>query len=82
MIESDEGRRIDHLVWMVVGVPVDLGWGIAVLNADQTVTRTCRSCGVSVVTAVLPGGKVAEAAVHHRSNCRVVDRLGNNPTRS
>lgn len=72
------GQRIDSFVVIAVGEPVDLGWGIAELHADGTLTRTCKGCGVSVTTAVGTSGKVAEAAIHHGAGCTVLARLGNN----
>jgi hypothetical protein len=81
---NDKGRRVDFLGGpFEVGVPVDIGWGVAVLNADDTVTRTCKGCGVSVTTAVVRSdghfAKVTEAPIMHRFLCPVGDRLGNNP---
>jgi len=82
----DEGTRIDHYVMHPgVGVPVDIGWGWAVLNADQTVTRTCKGCKVSVTTGLTvsasgSSARVATAEVHHRPDCPIV--FGNDPVTS
>lgn len=78
-----EGKRIDHYFAGAVGEQADLGWGIAVLNANETVTRTCKSCGVSVTTPVSPRGEVARAAIHHHDGCAfMAGKVGNNPTLS
>jgi hypothetical protein len=79
---SDEGRRIDSWTQIETGVPVDIGWGVAVLNPDDTVTRTCKGCAVSVTSPVERHGsvvKVEQRPITHRSNCPVLKRLGNNP---
>jgi hypothetical protein len=66
-----------------VGVPFDIGWGIAVVNADHTITRTCKGCGAGARSAIDPAtGRVARAAITHREACPVIDRLGNNPALS
>jgi len=85
----NHGRRIDQTVTppvpVTVGVPFDLGWAIGVLHANDTVTRTCKGCGVSVTTGIVRAGMAAEVApaeVHHAADCPVEARLGNNPERS
>lgn len=71
-------RRVDYLGLFQPEVPVDIGWGIAILHADQTVTRTCKGCGVSVRTPYDPiTHQVAEAAIIHKRHCPVVPP--NNP---
>jgi hypothetical protein len=75
-------KRIDHLGMFAVGVPQDIGWAIVVLHDDHTISRTCKGCGVAVRTAIGPTGRVAEAEIHHRAGCTVIDRLGNNPLTS
>jgi len=77
-----DGQRIDHLGVFAVGVPVDLGWAVAVLHADRTVSRTCKGCGVEARTPIAPNGRVVEAAIHHRAGCPVAEGLGNNPITS
>lgn len=77
-----DGKRIDQIAVFAVGVPVDLGWAIAVLHADHTVSRRCKGCGVEVRTPIAPSGRVDEAAIIHRAGCPVVERLGNNPLTS
>lgn len=77
------GIRVDFIGGPFnVGVPVDIGWGFAVMNADFTITRTCYGCGVRATTAVTltseTTGKVVEAAITHKPGCKVVSRLGNN----
>jgi hypothetical protein len=70
-------RRIDYLGPFPVGAAVDIGWGLAVLHADDTLTRTCKGCGVATTTAVdRATGRVAEAAIGHHPACPMV--LGNN----
>jgi hypothetical protein len=76
------GQRHDQFAVMTVGVPVDLGWAWAVLHRDGTVTRACKGCGFRVTTGIEPGGKVAEAEIHHARGCPIPDRLGNDPFRS
>jgi hypothetical protein len=73
------GKRIDHLGAFAVGVPKDIGWAIVELHDDHTVSRTCKGCGVSVRSPIRPNGRVEEAEIHHRDNCAMFDRLGNNP---
>ena len=72
------GKRIDSYTLATVGVPFDLGWGTGVWNADHTVTRTCKGCGVSVTTPVDDRGEVVAAHIHHADGCPVITRLGNN----
>jgi len=73
--------RLDHIGLFRVGIPEDIGWGIAVYNADDTLTRTCKGCGVSATSAVdLATKRVAEAVIRHRAGCPIV--LGNNTVRS
>jgi hypothetical protein len=75
------GTRVDYIGLFQVGVPVDIGWGIAVVHDDQTVSRTCKGCGVSIRTPYDPiTRKVAEASIVHEPQCRVVPP--NNPIRS
>jgi hypothetical protein len=77
------GKRIDHYVMVPnVGEPVDLGWAIGVLNADETFTRTCKGCGVRVTTAVSKSGEVVPVPIQHGDDCPMFDRLGNNPALS
>src|SRR5262245_53607888 len=71
------GFRIDNFVGVEVGVPVDVGWGFLVLNADETATRTCKGCGVSVTSRVV-AGEVERVAFTHADGCVVFKRLGNN----
>lgn len=82
MTNSGDRRKLDHFFMAEVEVPVDLGWGIAVLHADHTVTRTCKGCGVSARTAVDERGAVAPAPIQHADRCPVFERLGNNPSLS
>jgi hypothetical protein len=71
-------QRLDHFGLFQVGVPVDIGWGIAILHDDHTVSRTCKECGVSVRTGIDPTThKVAEGAIVHKPECRVLPY--NNP---
>jgi hypothetical protein len=79
---TEERKRIDHLGWFAVGVPVDVGWALVVLHDDHTVTRTCKGCGVEKRSAVSPNGRVDEGEIHHRDDCPMFDRLGNNPLTS
>jgi hypothetical protein len=73
--------RVDYIGLFKAGVPVDIGWGIAILHNDQTVSRTCKACGVSVRTTWDPTThRVAEAAIIHKDHCRAVP--ANNPIRS
>jgi hypothetical protein len=66
-------QRLDHFGLFQVDVPVDSGWGIAILHDDHTVSRTCKGCGVSVRTPIDPTThKVAEAAIVHKRECRVL----------
>lgn len=77
------GRRIDQYIPVpAVGVPVDMGWAIGVLNADETFTRTCKGCGVRVTSPIDAKGDVRPGPIEHRDNCPVYARLGNNPTLS
>lgn len=78
----NEGRRLDYWVPAEVGVPVDVGWGFIVVNADETVTRTCKGCGASVTSAMQLVGAMYEVEQRpfvHRDGCQVWPRLGNNP---
>src|SRR2546428_7415494 len=50
-------RRLDQWV-PEIGVSVDLGWGTAVVNADDTVTRNCKGCGASGTGRRPPGPPV------------------------
>jgi hypothetical protein len=52
----------------------DLGWGVARINADDTVTQTCKGCGASATSAGVRKGNtvhVAEAALEHGVGCPV-----------
>lgn len=70
---ADDGEWIDFIGRFAVGVPVDIGWGIAVLNADDTVTRTCKSCGVVVSSALeAKTRQPAPVSVDHRQGCEFV----------
>jgi hypothetical protein len=78
-----KGRRIDQYTQVsAVGVPFDLGWAIGVLNADETVTRTCKACHASATTPVTPAGEVTPAPITHEDGCPIYARLGNNPVLS
>lgn len=78
----EDAKRIDHLGWFAVGVPVDIGWAIVVLHNDHTITRTCKGCGVQARTPIGPNGRVDEGEIHHRADCATFDHLGNNPLTS
>jgi hypothetical protein len=78
-------KRVDHTGLFRVGVPTDIGWAIAILHDDHTLTRTCKGCGVEARSAIGPAGRVDEARIHHRAGCTVIDRLErltNNPRNS
>lgn len=80
-----DGRIVDQWVLVEVGVPADLGWGTAVLNADGSVTRTCKDCGASVTGPSRWDGQtrvVERRPLRHEEGCRVWPSLGNNPGRS
>jgi hypothetical protein len=64
-----EGRWIDTWVAVEMGVPHDIGWGIVILNADRTVTRTCKGCGVSVTSRILGVTKVEPKPFEHADGC-------------
>ena len=66
--------RTEASVRFEIGVPKDIGWAIATVHADGTVTRTCKGCGLTVVNAIGPGGQV-RGVFHHRAGCSVVERL-------
>ena len=77
-MRRDDGKQIDWVGLVPVGVPVDVGWGVAVLHADRTCTRTCKGCGASATSAVNDRGRAAPAAITHGPGCPVLERLGNN----
>lgn len=78
-----DGQRIDQYVRVPgVGVKLDMGWAIGVLNADETFTRTCKGCGITVTTPVNAAGDVSPAPIRHKDHCPVLARLGNNPALS
>lgn len=71
-----EGIRVDYIGPFAVEVPVDIGWAVAVMHENDTVTRTCKGCGVSATSAVdRQTGKVSEVAITHRTQCRYYDIL-------
>jgi hypothetical protein len=74
-----EGRRVDQWVLGPTGRPYDLGWGTAVVSADEsTVTRTCKECRASVTSRAVRVGLVLEVEpvpFVHRPGCTVADRL-------
>jgi len=72
------GYRVDNFVAVEVGKPVDVGWGTIVLNANETVTRTCNGCRAIAVSRVLPNGEVARVPFVHDDDCPIFARLGNN----
>jgi len=77
---AEAGRRIDQYVPVPgVGVPLDMGWAIGVLNADETFTRTCKGCGITVTSPINASGDVAPLPINHKDDCPVFNRLGNNP---
>jgi hypothetical protein len=68
--------RIDQ--WALLadrpGSAVDLGWGWARVNADDTVTRTCKGCGSSVTSPIVRQGNtihVEPQPFEHKDNCPV-----------
>lgn len=69
------GRRVDNFAECDVGVPVDIGWGVIVLNADETATRTCKGCGASARSPVGRDGEVARLAFVHDDDCPVLARI-------
>jgi hypothetical protein len=68
------GRQIHQ--WVAApGETVDLGWGTATINADDTVTRTCKGCGVSLTTPTWREGNVLHVVpneFHHGDGCAVM----------
>jgi hypothetical protein len=78
LIEPEKPKRIDAFVGLEIGKGTDIGWAIATLNADHTITRTCKGCGVTATSPIDPEtNKVEEVLIRHLAGCKV--KLGNNP---
>lgn len=75
MIRRDEYVAVD----LVVDRPFDLGWAVGVLNADNTITRTCKGCGASARSPFVerPDGvlDVIPAPFEHGAGCPMWERL-------
>jgi len=67
-------KKTDAYVMFQTEVPTDIGWAMAILHDDNTVTRTCKGCGVTSRDAIGPNRRV-RAHFHHRASCPVMDRL-------
>lgn len=69
---DDDGEWIDFIGRFAIGVPQDIGWGIAVLNEDETVTRTCKSCGVVVIGGLDEKKQPLPVPVNHNAGCEFI----------
>jgi hypothetical protein len=70
-LNNDSGVKTDSFEIFEVGVPRDIGWARATVHEDQTVTRTCKGCGVSH-RSVIQTGRFVSAAFIHRKDCAVL----------
>lgn len=52
MSDDDRTLRIDVFAAATVDEPFDCGWGVGILHADDTVTRTCKGCGATVTEQI------------------------------
>jgi hypothetical protein len=85
-----EAKPIDQLVnlgpqGLTPGMRMDIGWAVAVVNDNGTVTRMCKSCGAAVTSSVTITGTVATVEarpLRHLTGCEVWPQLGNNPGQS
>jgi hypothetical protein len=73
-----EPKRTDailELSEMQVGVPKDIGWAMATLHDDGSVTRTCKGCGVTKRDVADPVRGWYRAVFYHAVDCAVMERL-------
>ena len=73
--DDAEAVHLDGFLAFEVGVPRTIGWGIAVLSPDGTLTRTCLGCGVSATTPVSDAGEVEQARIRHAAGCEVLQKI-------